>query len=337
MFRRVLAAALLLLLAVVLLIAAWPQLFGLQRTSGLAQLISFRGAMVVAAVGAMVVVGVAAALNRPFRRLGASIVLLLGVFAFVTVAVLASRGLGNETFAAKSRSDLTVVSWNTLGGSPGAATIATLALGSDADIVSLPETTKSTADAVAALLKASGRPMSVHTLTFDRNYGSRSTSVLVSEDLGEYHLDKTAGSTSTVPTVVILPNDGHGPTIVAVHPIAPVEGEMRNWRSDLRWLSGACDSKNVIMAGDFNATIDHLAGFVDKRGKTLGGCSDAGVQSGNGAVGTWPSSIPALAGASIDHVMATANWRVTGMRVVTELDGTGSDHRPIVVQLHALG
>lgn len=337
MFRRLLAAALLLVLAVVLLIAAWPQLFGLQRATGMAQLISFRGAMVVAAVGTMIVVGLAAALNRPFRRLGGSVVLLLGVFVVVTVAVLGSRGFGNETFASKSKTDLTVVSWNTLGGSPGAAAIAKLALDSDADIVSLPETTKSTADAVGALLRAGGRPMSVHSVTFDRDYESRSTSVLVSEALGEYHIDRTAGSTSTVPTVVMLPNDGRGPKIIAVHPVAPVEGEMRNWRSDLRWLSGACDSKNVIMAGDFNSTIDHLAGFVDARGMTLGGCADAGVQSGNGAVGTWPTSIPALAGAPIDHVMATANWRVTGMRVVKDLDGAGSDHRPIVVQLHAVG
>jgi endonuclease/exonuclease/phosphatase (EEP) superfamily protein YafD len=112
---------------------------------------------------------------------------------------------------------------------------------------------------------------------------------------------------------------------------------MGNWRSDLDWLSTACDGKNVIMAGDFNSTIDHLAGFAREPGTTIGRCADAGIQSGNGAVGTWPSSVPALIGAPIDHVMATSNWSVAGMRVVQNLDGMGSDHRPIVVQLHRKG
>jgi endonuclease/exonuclease/phosphatase (EEP) superfamily protein YafD len=60
---------------------------------------------------------------------------------------------------------------------------------------------------------------------------------------------------------------------------------------------------------------------------------DAGDATGNAAVGTWPTNLPALLGAPIDHVMATPGWRITGMRVVTNWDGAGSDHRPIVVQL----
>ena len=31
--------------------------------------------------------------------------------------------------------------------------------------------------------------------------------------------------------------------------------------------------------------------------------------------------------------MATPDWKVTGMRVVTETDDSGSDHRPVIVQL----
>ena len=41
----------------------------------------------------------------------------------------------------------------------------------------------------------------------------------------------------------------------------------------------------------------------------------------------------ALLGAPIDHVMATPDWTVTGSVVMRTLDGSGSDHRPIVVQL----
>ena len=91
------------------------------------------------------------------------------------------------------------------------------------------------------------------------------------------------------------------------------------------------------MAGDFNSTLDHLAGFATGSGNTLGNCTDAALQSKNAAVGTWPTSIPALLGSPIDHVMVTDNWRVTGMRVVQDRDAAGSDHRPIVVQLQPKG
>jgi endonuclease/exonuclease/phosphatase (EEP) superfamily protein YafD len=43
--------------------------------------------------------------------------------------------------------------------------------------------------------------------------------------------------------------------------------------------------------------------------------------------------MPALAGAPIDHVMATDAWTPVGSVVLTSMDGSGSDHRPLVVQL----
>ncbi|MCU1583401.1 MAG: endonuclease/exonuclease/phosphatase family protein, partial [Microbacteriaceae bacterium] len=102
---------------------------------------------------------------------------------------------------------------------------------------------------------------------------------------------------------------------------------------DLAWLNTICESKNVIVAGDFNSTLDHLAGLGADASHTLGNCTDAALKTGNAAVGTWPTAIPALLGAPIDHVMVTDDWRVTGMRVVQNLDTAGCDHRPIVVQL----
>ncbi|KTS13437.1 endonuclease/exonuclease/phosphatase family protein, partial [Microbacterium testaceum] len=125
---------------------------------------------------------------------------------------------------------------------------------------------------------------------------------------------------------------GDGPIIVAAHAVAPREDYMTQWRSDLTWLADQCASDNVILAGDFNATIDHMSGLgVD--GGTLGRCRDTTSASGNGGVGTWPTDIPAMLGAPIDHVMATPDWTVSGSIVMRTLDGSGSDHRPLVVQL----
>ncbi|MEO6944388.1 MAG: endonuclease/exonuclease/phosphatase family protein [Lacisediminihabitans sp.] len=337
MFRRIFTAIALVAAASALLIIAWPQLFGLQRTVLVAQAVSLRGLTAVVAIVIVIALTLFAMLSRSFRRFGSALALVTLAFALVNVAVLATRGIGSPTFSTKSSSDVTVLSWNTLGGAPGSQAIATLALHSRADVVSLPETTKATADAVAQLMKAAGHPMSVHTIAFDQVAKARSTSLLVSTKLGEYRVDAQAGSSSQLPTIIAKPSDGSGPTIVAVHAVAPVPGELADWRADLSWLASVCAGTNTIMAGDFNATIDHFVGLGNGAGgatpRTLGNCTDAGVTSKNAAVGTWPTSLPALFGAPIDHVMVTPNWKVTGMRVIENLDKAGSDHRPIVVQL----
>lgn len=333
MFRRLFAAILLLIVAGALSIALWPQLFELQRTAFVAQTVSLRGAATGVAVIGIGALGLVALLSRSFRRLGASLALLLLVFGLASTAVLATRGFGNPSFETRGPAGLTVVSWNTLGGATGSAAIAKLALESDADILTLPETNRATGLEVANLMKAAGRPMFLHTVAFDQISKARSTSVLTSVDLGGYHVDAKTGSTTTLPSVVLEPDNGQGPRIVAAHPVSPVPAELRNWNADLAWLSSACDAPNVIMAGDFNSTLDHLTGLGVDSKHSLGRCTDAAALTRNAAVGTWPTTLPALLGAPIDHVMVTDGWRVTGMKVVQNLDNAGSDHRPIVVQL----
>jgi endonuclease/exonuclease/phosphatase (EEP) superfamily protein YafD len=333
MFRRLLSAAVLLVIAAGLFVLVWPQAVGLQRAPIIAQVVSFRAACVIIALALVVAMFVFALASPSFRRFGSTVAILLLVFAIANAGILASRGFGDSTFAAKGANDLTVLSWNTLGDAPGAQAIAELALASDADIITLPETTEATAIAVATLMRDGGKPMWVHTTAFGLVAKSRSTSVLTSTALGTYHVDSTAGSTSVLPSVVLVPDDGSGPTIIGAHPVAPNRTELTHWHSDLDWLKTACSGDNVILAGDFNSTVDHQAGLESSKSTTIGNCSDAALATGNGAVGTWPTDVPALVGTPIDHVMATRNWRVTGMRVVQNRDNAGSDHRPIVVQL----
>ena len=178
--------------------------------------------------------------------------------------------------------------------------------------------------------------MWVYSIAFDYIAKARSTSVLVSVDLGEYTVDDSVGNTSVVPSIVLRPVDGTGPTIIGVHPVAPLPGELSNWRSDLRWIDDVCRGEQVILAGDLNATADHFR-IVDPEagvaGLGFGDCLNAGLLTGNGAVGTWPTRLPPLLGAPIDHVFVTPDISVTGMRVITTEDGSGSDHRPVVARL----
>ena len=238
---------------------------------------------------------------------------------------------------AGSSDTVTVLSWNTLGEVPDAQTIADLALDEGADVVVLPETTDPLGEAVAIAMREGGSPMWVHTQAYDDIAKARSTTLLISPDLGAYAVTSAEfpgppGNTNTVPSVVADPVDGDGPRIVAVHAVAPIRWELRNWRSDLDWLAAQCAGENVIMAGDFNATVDHFAGHGTDGGD-LGRCSDAAAAADSAALGTWPTDVPPLLGSPIDHVLATPDWSVDGFRVIDDLDGAGSDHRPVVATL----
>ena len=120
--------------------------------------------------------------------------------------------------------------------------------------------------------------------------------------------------------------------VVAAHAVAPRPSYMQDWRDDLQWLADQCVDANVIMAGDFNATVDHMAG-LGVGGRTLGLCDDAAIATGNGAIGTWSAEMPSVLGAPIDHVMTSTHWEATGSLVLRSTDGSGSDHRPLIVQL----
>jgi endonuclease/exonuclease/phosphatase family metal-dependent hydrolase len=108
---------------------------------------------------------------------------------------------------------------------------------------------------------------------------------------------------------------------------------MRNWRADLTFLSQRCSGANLIMAGDFNSTLDELSTLSTKPGSDFGQCSDAGYASKSAAVGSWPTNLPPLLGAQIDHVMYTSEWQVASFTVIQAEDAAGSDHRPILTVL----
>lgn len=333
MLRRILAAAFLVLLAIGLLLIAWPQLANLARADGFVQAVSLRGLAVAAAAAGIVALTLIAVLAVPIRRFVASVAVLLLAFSLVNLAVLSTRGFGNLAFETAGESTVTVLSWNTLGDAPGAQAIADLALETDAEIVTLAETTMATSTEVASIMSAAGRPTKSFTVFYDEISKARSTSVLISAELGDYEIDSSKGNSRVLPTVIATPVDGTGPTIISVHLVAPIPGEMNNWRADLDWISTACTGGNVIMAGDFNSTLDHFGGLATGDGATIGECADAAAATDNAAVGTWPTSLPPVLSSPIDHVMQTKNWRVAGMRVIENHDGHGSDHRPVLAEL----
>lgn len=327
------------LVAIAAAVATWPQFFRLERTYPFAQIVSLRGVLVAASV-ALLLVALLLCVARPMRAFAASIAVIALLAAIANAGILLARGTGGEGLPEATDTSIRVMTWNTAGDATDAALIARTAVAMRADIVALPETTIETGEAVAVAMREMGSPMWAHHENFgDRegyaDWASNSTTLLISPDLGDYAVVESDAdgttNTSQVPTVVAMPVDGDGPTIVAAHAVAPRQDDMTHWNTDLQWLADQCADGNVIMAGDFNATVDNMARLgID--GGDLGACRDASVATGTGALGTWSTAWPQLIGTPIDHVLATDAWTATGSVVVGSLDDSGSDHRPLVVQ-----
>ena len=334
---RLLGILVTVLCAIAAAVVTWPAFFHLERTYPFAQLVSFRGVMVLA-FAAIAVVALLLAIARPIRPLAFALAIVAGVAVVANGAIVASRGgMGTDPLPAKTESSVRVMTWNTAGPATSPETIAKIAVAMDADIVTLPETTIETGEQVAIAMRELGHPMWAHYAEYGTDgWDARSTTLLISPDLGDYSVIESSqdgsSNTSTVPSAVAMPISGDGPIVVAAHAVAPRQSYMQHWRDDLQWLADQCVDPNVIMAGDFNATIDHMGG-LGMDGGTLGRCHDAAADTGNGGVGTWSTEFPAVMGAPIDHVMASSHWKPTGSVVLRSMDGSGSDHRPLVVQL----
>ncbi|MFG1701563.1 endonuclease/exonuclease/phosphatase family protein [Nonomuraea sp. M3C6] len=80
-----------------------------------------------------------------------------------------------------------------------------------------------------------------------------------------------------------------------------------------------------MLAGDFNATLDHLP----MRDLLAAGYRDAADVMGRGFLATWPQSSK-MPGVTIDHVLADSRMAVREFGVAG-LKGT--DHRPVFAEL----
>ena len=332
MIRRILSAIVLVLFSAVLLVLVWPQLFQLQAAPVIAQIVSLRGVDVAIAL-VVIVLLLLLSTWRPVRRFARALAIPLVIFSLVSVAIIGSRGFGTTDATVAKSGDLTVLEWNTRGDSADATKIAALALKENADIIALPGTTLPTGKAVEHILRNAGHPMWVYGNYYDQISKSRSTTLLMAASLGKYTVDNSIANTRVQPSLVARPDDGTGPTIVVVHAVSPRPFEMRNWRADVQYLSTLCAGDDLIMAGDLNSTLDHLQALSTKSGKDFGQCTDAALANHAASVGSWPTALPPLLGAQIDHVMTTTKWRAISLKVITTEDQAGSDHRPIVAIL----
>ncbi len=134
------------------------------------------------------------------------------------------------------------------------------------------------------------------------------------------------------PTALLELPDGDAVELICVHPCAPgVRGRSgpTPWRAELRALPAPGELPRVL-AGDFNATLDHAA-FRDVLRL---GYADAAQQTGNALVPTW--GIPGTGGALVplDHVLVSPGCAVRAFSVHTV---PRSDHRAVYAEIQLPG
>ena len=104
---------------------------------------------------------------------------------------------------------------------------------------------------------------------------------------------------------------------------------VNSWRAELRALQAAADPGGipVIMAGDFNSTLDH----AEFRRLLRNGYVDAASQAGNGLVPTWGHKADRRFGLlTIDHILTDPRCAVLGTSVHRL---PGSDHRAVFARI----
>lgn len=134
---------------------------------------------------------------------------------------------------------------------------------------------------------------------------------------------------SVGPTTFAMPSatlavPGTAPVrVTAAHPPAPFGADIAKWRHDLGEIPPVTpDGQVSIVAGDFNASLDHAV-----LRKIIGrGFTDAANATGQGLVPTFRPFPPI----TIDHVLADRRCAVLGVKVFFQ---PASDHRALFATL----
>ncbi|HEX5617126.1 MAG TPA: endonuclease/exonuclease/phosphatase family protein [Solirubrobacteraceae bacterium] len=289
--------------------AGWAVMraFGLEQGFPLVPLISYTP-FVVALAAAVVVLALV------LRRRGAALVAALAAVALA--GMVAPRALGGPTDPdGDAGAPLRVLTVNMHYGTGSAPALVELVRATHPDVLSVQELTP---DLVRRLDAAGLGELLPHY-------------VLAAEDgAGGTGLYARGSLTPTArpATVATMASARLGAVdLVAVHTQPPLRRRIGMWDRDLRSLPAA-DPEGVlrILAGDFNATLDHaeLRRLIDT------GYEDAAATVGAGLRPTWPQGRRIPPPVTIDHVLADKRC---GVREVTIHTIPGTDHRAVFAAL----
>ncbi len=130
------------------------------------------------------------------------------------------------------------------------------------------------------------------------------------------------------PSVRLARAGGPDVEIVAVHSMPPAvsPAQVRSWTADLAALPAPDTDVLRVLAGDFNATLDHAA----LRAVLARGYVDAARATGRAGAWTWRPLRAPLPRLTLDHVLVDPRIGVSALAIAAV---RGSDHRALIADL----
>lgn len=214
---------------------------------------------------------------------------------------------------------LRVMTVNALYGRADAAAVVDLVESQHVEVLSVQELTP---DLEAALAAAGLDDLLAHSFTVPVAGGPGGSGLWSTTPLTG---QEQAGGTSFAMPSALVDAGGTEVRVTVVHPHPPLLAETTTWRTELVELTDQvhADETPQIMAGDFNATYDHVS-FRQVLGSRF---VDATREWGAGPTVTWPegSRVPPLF--ALDHVVVEKDMTVSD---VASMPLPGTDHRAVL-------
>lgn len=252
------------------------------------------------------------------RRWAAGTLVLL--VAVVLVAAVAPRafpdsrpnGVGTE---------VRLMSVNMLVGRADPVDVVAAVRDNDVDVLSLQELT---AESVAGLDRAGLRALLPHRV-FQAEASAQGSGIASRYPLTAKTL--TPPATMRQPGAVVDLPGGQDIEVVAVHTLPPVELAGPDvWQREMAGLPNRdLNGPPRVLAGDFNATLDH----VSLRRLLANGYVDAADEVGAGLEPTWPAGRFWPPPVTIDHVLVDSRCPVDTYGVLAI---AGTDHRAVITK-----
>jgi endonuclease/exonuclease/phosphatase (EEP) superfamily protein YafD len=293
-------------------------IFELDRRTPFAQLVAFRPVLLVGAGALLVLLLLVSLFARPVMP---SAVGLTAVLA-VGVVMVGPRLVPDPVPAAGT--PLTVLTFNALDGWADVEALVELVRVERPDLIALTESGEVYRSRLAPLVETLGYRSAVAAHADQRDINS--VTAFVAGGIGEFEV-RRGEETAWFPYLEITGGALGELRFVTFHAVIPAPDDLPPWESDLALLAQWCAGPTpAIVAGDFNATLDHSA----FRSGTAG-CVDAGEQRGAGLIPTWgDGDLMRPIGPQIDHVLATNG---IGAETFAVHDIAGSDHRAVLTRL----
>ena len=307
------------------LAAFYPHLLGLGEFTGFMHAVALRGLTLLAALVVLLIAAVycAFALLAECRRRFCGVLAAAAAVLIITLAALTGFVRGGvapragvaqadgATSASASEMQITVINANVLYTNRSYDDVFSRVDPEGLAIIALQEAVRTQVEEYLDRYHLRDK-FALTSPTPSATVDTNDSMLLISRELNPLEIDAAGLPFATAGMITDL---GY---VYSIHTHAPIARSIRQsaWADSVREALSYCNG-NALIAGDFNATVNHRVMHSTD-------CANSAEQLGMVSAGSWPSRLPSLLGARIDH-------QYTGIDGLQPVSGevfkiSGSDH-----------